>query len=384
MIKIPLYPHTRYASARIAISRDSKWIVVLGIFVLSGFVVRPWLQVSAKAASPERIIGGIVRDDEGAIPGAVVRIQTMEHSAVTGSEGKFELAVPESFSGPVKLTAWAKGYFIGGPVEAAPGQKDVTISLHRHSQLDNREYEWSPSFRSAGSGENQGCSECHFRGEAVSGPVLPVDEWLKDAHSQSAVNPRFLTLHSGTDMSGRRSPNTRYRRISDNRIVPLPPDPEEPYYGPGYRLDNPDHTGDCGACHVPAAAINAPYNTDPVSVQGVEAEGVYLRLLPQNLGCLPRSRHRASFSRKSRSTFLRIPETFQGASVLCRASGRHRPGRGHIFQASKEQPVLRPMPFWSVLGYGCLRFLRGVAAKPLQPGGEGKDVPGLPYAEHRG
>ena len=274
MIKISLYPYTCCASARISISRDSKWIVVLGIFVLAGLAARPWLQVSAKAASPEKIIGGIVRDDEGAIPGAVVRIQTTEHSTVTGSEGKFELAVPESFSGPVKLTAWAKGYFIGGSAEASPGQKDVTISLHRHSQLDNREYEWSSSFRSAGSSENQGCSECHFRGEAASVSVLPVDEWLKDAHSQSAVNPRFLTLHSGTDMSGRRSPNTRYRRTRDNKLVPLPPDPEEPYYGPGYRLDNPDHTGDCGACHVPAAAINAPYNTDPFSVQGVEAEGV--------------------------------------------------------------------------------------------------------------
>ena len=274
MIKIPLYPHTCYASARIPTSRGSKWIAVLGVFVLAGIVFRPWLQVSAKGASPERIIRGIVRDDEGTLPGAVVRIQTTEHSAVTGSKGEFELAVPESFSGPVKLTAWAKGYFIGGPVEASPGGKDVTISLHRHSQLDNREYEWLPSFRSAGSGENQGCSECHFRGEAASGPVLPVDEWLKDAHSQSAVNPRFLTMHSGTDMSGRRSPSTRYRRISDNRIVPLPPDPEEPYYGPGYRLDNPDHTGDCAACHVPAAAINAPLNTDPFSVQGVEAEGV--------------------------------------------------------------------------------------------------------------
>jgi hypothetical protein len=274
MIKIPLYPHTRYTSAGIPASRGWKWIAVLGVFLLAGFVFRPWLLVSAQGASPEKIIRGTVRDDKGTLPGAVVRIQTTEHNAVTGSKGEFELAVPESFSGPVKLTAWAKGYFIGGPVETSPGGKDVTISLHRHSQLDNREYEWSTSFRSAGSNEKQGCSECHFRGEAASGPVLPVDEWLKDAHSQSAVNPRFLTLHSGTDMSGRRSPNTLYRRISDNRIVPLPPDPELPYYGPGYRLDNPDHTGDCGACHVPAAAINAPLNTDPFSVQGVEAEGI--------------------------------------------------------------------------------------------------------------
>ena len=274
MIQFPLYPHTCYAPARIPASRGSKWIAVLGVFVLAGIVFRPWLQVSAQAASPERLIRGTVRDDEGPLPGAVVRIQTTEHSAVTGSKGEFELAVPGSFGFPVKLTAWVKGYLIGGPVEASPGGKDVTISLHRHSQLDNREYKWSPSFRSAGSGEKQGCSECHFRGEAASGPVLPVDEWLKDAHSQSAVNPRFLTLHSGKDMSGRRSPSTRYRRTSDSNIVPLPPDPAEPYYGPGYRLDNPDHTGDCAACHVPAAAINDPLNTDPFSVQGVEAEGV--------------------------------------------------------------------------------------------------------------
>ena len=225
-------------------------------------------------ASPERTVRGIVRDDDGAVAGAVIRIQTTEHSAVTGSEGKFELAIPESFSGPVKLTAWAKGYYISGPVEASPGGKEMTISLHRHSRWDNLEYELLPSFRPAGSGNKQACSECHFRGEAASGRPLPVDEWLKDAHSQSAVNPRFLTMHFGTDMSGRRSPATRYRLTSDSRLVQLPPDPEAPYYGPGYKLDYANHTGDCAACHAPVAAINDPLNTNPMALQGVGAEGV--------------------------------------------------------------------------------------------------------------
>ena len=274
MIKHPLTPRAGCYSVWIPVSRVSKWVAVPGIFALAGIVFGSLLQVPAKAESPGRIVRGIVCDDEGPVPEAVVRIQTTEHSSITGSEGKFELAVPESFSGSVKLTAWAKGYFIGGPVETPPGGKDVTISIHRHNKLDNAEYEWLPSSRSAGSGENQGCAECHYRGISASGPVLPVDEWLKDAHSQSAVNPRFLSLHSGTDTSGRRSPNTRYRSLENNKIVPLPPDPEKPDYGPGYRLDDPDHTGNCGTCHLPTAAINAFYNTDPVSVRGVDAEGV--------------------------------------------------------------------------------------------------------------
>lgn len=255
------------------INTFSRRVLVPAVFLLAGIFYCPRLRVFADEQIPERVIRGIVRGDEGPVTGAIVRIQTTGYSAATGSKGEFELVAPVSFSGPLKLTAWAEGYLIGGPVEAVPGGQAVTISIHRHSRLDNREYEWSPSYKSAGvSGEKQGCSECHL--QTGSGPVLPVDEWLQDAHAQSALNPRFLTLHSGTDISGRRSPNTRYRRISDNKIAPLPPDPKEPYYGPGYRLDNPDHTGDCAACHVPAAAINDPLNTDPLSVQGVEAEGV--------------------------------------------------------------------------------------------------------------
>jgi hypothetical protein len=255
-------------------SRSSGWIAILGVSLLSGILCHPSLQVLAQGAGRERIITGIVRGDDGPLAGAVVRIQTTEYSAVTHAEGKFELVLPEYVTGPVKLTAWAKGYLIGGPVEASPGNEDVTISLHRHAKLDNREYAWLPSIRSAGSGENQVCSECHFRGEAASGPALPVDEWLKDAHSQSAVNPIFLTLHSGTDIAGRRSPSTRYKVEPGYGMVPLPPDPKEPYYGPGYRLDDPDHTGNCGTCHLPLSGLNAPFDTDPFSAAGVEAEGI--------------------------------------------------------------------------------------------------------------
>ncbi len=274
MIKIPLYPHTRNISATTPKSQALKWIAVLATFVLVEIVLCPWPQVSAKDTSYERIIRGTVRDSQATLPGAVVRIQTTQHSTITGLEGEFELTVPKIFSGPVKLTAWAKGYFIGGPVEASPGQSNVTITLHPHSKWDNREYKWLSSFRSSGSGENQGCAECHFRGKADSGPTLPVDEWLEDAHSQSAVNPRFLTMHAGTDMSGRRSPATAYTRLSDSSLVPLPPNPGEPYYGPGFKLDYPNHTGNCGACHVPLAAVNSPLNVNPVSIQDVEAEGV--------------------------------------------------------------------------------------------------------------
>jgi hypothetical protein len=248
--------------------------MLLGVFLLAGILCSPPLQVSAQGTGRERAVTGTVRGDDGPLAGAVVRIQATELSAVTDSGGKFKLDVPGAFTGPIELTAWAKGYLIGGPVEASAGKEEAMISLHSHAKLDNREYAWLPSTGSAGSGENQRCSECHFRGEAESGQVLPVDDWLLDAHSQSAVNPRFLTLHSGTDISGRRSASTRYRFEPGYGMVQLPPDSKEPYYGPGYRLDDPDHTGNCGTCHLPIAGLRAPFDTDPFSVQGVEAEGI--------------------------------------------------------------------------------------------------------------
>ncbi len=259
-----------------AAMRPLFWASVLAVSVVV------WMSLRALFPSPSlwwgrdsgNTVKGLVIDEEGGVAGAVVRIQTTPHSAVSGADGSFELTVPGSFEGPVKLTAWAKGYFIAGPVEASPGQSEVTISLHRHSDKDNPDYVWLSSLRSGGTGENQGCAECHLRGTAGTGPALPVDEWLEDAHSQSAVNPRFLSLYSGTDLAGHRSPPTRYLHTKDYGTFPLAPETGEEYYGPGYKLDYPGHAGNCSACHLAAAAVNAPYDTDPTEVSGVGAEGV--------------------------------------------------------------------------------------------------------------
>ncbi|MEW6578906.1 MAG: hypothetical protein AB1435_06890 [Chloroflexota bacterium] len=169
--------------------------------------------------------------------------------------------------GPFKLTAWAEGYFCVGPVDAEAGATDVELLLVAHSDEDNPAYEWLPSRYHAGLGENQGCAECHSAGGTALPFTLPVDEWQLDAHSQSATNPRFLTMYLGTDVNGNQSPMTRYGYSRDYGRFPLRPDPSQPYYGPGYKLDFPETAGNCAACHTPAAAVNASYGTDPHAAQ---------------------------------------------------------------------------------------------------------------------
>jgi hypothetical protein len=270
---ISLFTHTFHFSVNKYVSKNLRYILLSGVFISASTIFYPLFLVEAKNVNTN-VIKGRIHDDKGAVSGAVVRIQTTEYSTISTSDGKFLLEIPESIKSPVKLTTWAKGYYISGPVEASPDINEVSIFLKRHERRDNREYKWLPSYQSKGLGENQGCAECHLKRENGSGPGLPVDEWLKDAHSQSAKNKIFLTLHSGKDISGRRSQSTRYRYNKDLKLVPLSPNPDEPDYGPGYMLDNPNFTGNCGSCHVPLTAVNAPFNTYPDSVRGIDAEGV--------------------------------------------------------------------------------------------------------------
>lgn len=248
---------------------------------------RAWLIVTmmlatlASCLSGQDEISGVVLNEEGApLAGAVVRVKATDKLTTTDNDGKFTLAAlgaGESYL----LTAWTSGYYIsGGEIEYAPGELNAEIVLAKHTDEDNPDYEWVSAFIQPGvKGSN--CEECHSAftssrsGEGLGvRESLTFDEWMQDAHSQSAVNPRFLTMYTGMDVNGNQSPITGYAHNRDYGRIPLRPDLTQPYFGPGYKLDFPETAGNCAACHAPAAAINDPYGIDPTSVTGVGAEGV--------------------------------------------------------------------------------------------------------------
>jgi hypothetical protein len=218
-------------------------------------------------------ISGRVLDEQGPVAGAVVRVQTTENSTVADVNGMFTLSGLDADS-TVTVTAWKSGYYIAGVQEVVPGTDGVEIHLEAHADSDNPDYAWLPSHYYPGQGEGQGCAECHSNMKTEISFALPVDEWLLDAHSQSAINPRFLSMYSGSDLEGHKSPDTRYATSKDYGTFPLLPDPTQLYYGPGYKLDFPETEGNCAACHTPAASVNDPYGVDPMGVSGVAAEGV--------------------------------------------------------------------------------------------------------------
>jgi hypothetical protein len=190
---------------------------------------------------------------------------------VSAEDGSFTLTGLTS-SRPFTVTAAARGYYIRWS-RITPGQRDATITLERHTVGDNNEgYEWQSA---------EACGECH----------TAFHEWQADAHAQAAINPRFLTMYRGTDIHGNQSPTSGY-----SSGAPTPVDLSQPYYGPGFRLDFPDRTGNCATCHTPMASTldtsnscgwsgchtdyttevseDIPPGVNPVDAAGVAAEGI--------------------------------------------------------------------------------------------------------------
>jgi Carboxypeptidase regulatory-like domain len=261
-------------------------LAAIGLILLSGGVA---LSLRWRV----RAVSGVVYDERGRpVAGAVVRLRASQYATLADDQGRFALAgFPPEFR--PRITAWADGYYVAGRA-VWPWEREFTLTLPPYSVPDNASYSWIPPavedrnaweefvlhsrldpaaalapdalFFPAAEGLTLGCRDCH--GEAV------YDQWAGNAHALGFANPRFASMYNGTDVSGQlHSPLTRYGYSRDYGTFPLRPDPAQPYYGPGYKLDFPDTAGNCATCHLPAAALTEPYGTDPNLVSGVDALG---------------------------------------------------------------------------------------------------------------
>lgn len=214
------------------------------------------------AASEQVTIRGMVRNSEGPVAGAVVRVQTAKFSTTTDVNGRFELDIPAH--GSTIVTAWIPEYIVGW-AEANAKSRDITIELRPHYTTDYAGYEW---FSFDGDTGSLSCSHC----------MPAYEEWIEDAHSQSAINPRFLSLYNGTSLTGSRGEPTRYQFNTETGIdVPVAPSLGQDAVGPGFRLDFPDLGGNCAACHVPGAVVKpgGGIHEDVNTIAGIELDGVF-------------------------------------------------------------------------------------------------------------
>ena len=186
-------------------------------------------------------ISGTVLTPDGPVAGALVQIKGVDDQTTTAQDGSFILNSAGKVS-PVIVVAWAPGYKEGYTQldpKAADWKdgKDIQVMLNPMYETDNAAYSW---FTFEGVSLSASCGLCHRE----------YPEWQADAHSQSATNPRFLSIYNGTDVNGNRGQLV----ILGLDGKPLPADPSKPDYGVGYKLDNPSRTGNCATCHTPVAS----------------------------------------------------------------------------------------------------------------------------------
>lgn len=239
-------------------------------------------------------ISGVVSDLSGRpVPGAIVRVKGTDISTLTDSNGSFNLIdfIPALRT---RVTAWKDGYYTAG-ADALPWNATVDLTLSSYIGADNPDYAWIPPaietrskveewitqtglyladwisfnriFQPLAERLTLGCRDCH--GQTI------YNQWAASAHALGGQNARFLTMYNGMDLSGNQSPTTRFGYSRDYGSFPLPPDSNQPYYGPGYKLDFPETAGNCATCHLPTAATEQHYARDPNQVDGVRAQGTH-------------------------------------------------------------------------------------------------------------
>jgi len=226
-------------------------LIVLGITMVTSSQDQPAEATPAvDADAPTQVINqkplpstisGLVKNEDGPVVDAHVQIQATEIVTRTDAAGAFTFTNLDILS-PAVVTVWYEGHYVGWATldPTAPdwaGGDNIIISLEPVPTRDNSEYEW---FEFEGVRESEACGLCHRE----------YNEWLEDSHSQSATNMRFLSVYTGSNIDGDPGQPVQF----DYEGNPQPPDPDKPYYGAGFRLDNNNRAGNCAACHTPLAS----------------------------------------------------------------------------------------------------------------------------------
>jgi hypothetical protein len=173
---------------------------------------------------------GIVRDNNGPVAGALVRIKGDSLAVRTDAEGRFSLrrqAMPGDH-----ITAWKAGYLIAGvPVDVSP----LLLTLPRLPLEDNEEYPWVDPTPDPASKQN--CGNCH---------AAIYDEWKRSGHASSVSNRRFQSLYEDSE----RTAWSLYHEY-------------------------PAGTGVCSSCHAPGLSAGDPTFYQLSAGGGVNAPGVH-------------------------------------------------------------------------------------------------------------
>ncbi len=186
--------------------------ILFGI-VSAGLTARFVVAGPDPAKPPATVVKGVVASEFGMVENARVRISGQDGFALTDAGGRFTLEAP-AFSGrPLTIAAGKDGWF-NNAVSVWPGSTNANIRLYAIPSGDNQDYRFiSPAV----------CARCH-------NTLTKYWDQSKMAHTTS--NPKVINMFNGTDATG--------KHIA----------------GPGYKIDNPDQSGDCVSCHAPSAGVS--------------------------------------------------------------------------------------------------------------------------------
>jgi hypothetical protein len=171
-------------------------------------------------------VEGTVTDADGPVAGATVRRQGRRVCTRTDTQGRFSLVGSTNSADSRRITASKPGYQIASTIAS---HQPLSLRLLPWPERDNPGYAWiDPTPDPA---QTNNCGNCH---------ADIYQEWKGSAHATSAINPKFLQLYAGKA-----------------------------------RIEHPDGSAVCAACHAPTLAASESLDYDVRTAHGVARSGIH-------------------------------------------------------------------------------------------------------------